>query len=147
MDNETNQQEYIFKGVPAFLVEKLWHFGLPYVKRALDHANGEMSHEDLRVMCINRDAQLWMCKKEDKIIGAGTTEIVNYPQMRVCRILTLAGTEFDNWMYLANNIIELWAIEQDCEAIEAFVRKGFVPKLQKIGFKHAYSVMHKRIKE
>jgi len=128
------------------MVEDLWRFAEPFVKRALDHTFGELSPDDLKNMCVRRDAQLWMIQKENRIVGAGTTTIVCYPQMKVCRIITLAGTEFDGWKDMAHAHIEIWAESNGCEAMESYVRKGFVPKLLDIGYKHRYSVVHKPLK-
>lgn len=138
---------YQVRGIPATYIEHFWHFGVPYIKRALDHTYGEITHEDLKGMCLERDAQLWLAYKEGKIIGAGVTQIVIYPQMKVCRIITLAGTEFDGWKHVADQMITMWAREQGCDALEALTRKGFVPKLQEMDFKYKYAVLHKRIKE
>jgi hypothetical protein len=139
--------EYIIKGIPCEGVETVWRFAEPFIKRALDHTFGEISAMDILQFCENRDMQLWMIVKGNRVVGAGTTQIVFYPQMKVCRIVTLAGTEFDNWMGMAHAYIEAWAISQQCQDMEVYVRKGFMPKLQDIGYKHRYSVAHKRIRE
>lgn len=139
---------FIVRGIPAAFIENFWHFALPYIKRALDHANGEVSPEDLKIKCLERDAQLWLVYSADnRIVGAATTEIVIYPQMKVCRIITLAGSGFDEWMNMSLQIIEMWAIEQGCKGLEALTRKGFIPKLQNVGFKYKYAVLHKRLVE
>jgi len=129
------------------MIPDLWRFAEPYIKRALDHTFGELSVDDLRALCLSRDGQLWMMQKEDRIIGAGITMIVVYPQMKVCRVVTMAGSEFDEWKNMVYAHIELWAEAQGCDGMEAYVRKGFVPKLLEIGFKHRYSVVHKSFKD
>lgn len=141
------EKTYQVRGVPHQIVEHMWKFAEPYVKRALDHTHGEISHLDILSRCLNRDIQLWMIYDGQRIVGAGTTEIVMYPQMKVCRIITLAGAEFDGWMHFAHDIIEAWARDQGCDAMEAYTRKGFVPKLHGIGYRHKYSVCHKSLKE
>lgn len=138
--------EYIVRGIPSQAIEHFWHFAVPYVKRALDHAYGEVSPDDLKRKCMERDAQLWLVHNDqNKIVGAGTTEIIVYPQMKVCRIITLAGSGFDGWVHVAHQIIEMWAIQQGCGGLEALTRKGFIPKLQNIGFKYRYAVLHKKL--
>lgn len=137
---------YQIRGIPPQAVESLWRFAEPFIKRALDHTYGEISADDIRQMCINTNMQLWMISKEKRIVGAGTTQIVIYPQMKVCRLVTLAGSGFDDWMDIAHMNLELWAEAQDCAAMEAFCRKGFVPKLCEIGYTHRYSVVHKSLK-
>lgn len=139
--------DYNIKGIPHEAVEGLWRFAEPFIKRALDHTFGELSADDVRQMCINRDMQLWMVTKGNRVVGAGTTTVVLYPQMKAVRIVTLAGKEFDEWKDMAHAAIEIWADQQmQCDAIECFVRKGFVPKLLDIGYKHRYSVLHKSLK-
>jgi hypothetical protein len=139
--------EYIIKGIPSEGIEVVWRFAEPFIKRALDHTFGELSSQDIAQFCENRDMQLWMIVKGTRVVGAGATQIVLYPQMKVCRIVALAGTEFDQWMDYAHAVIEAWALEQKCAAMESYVRKGFIPKLQGIGYKHRYSVAHKSLKE
>lgn len=72
--------------------------------------------------------------------------IVPYPQMKICRIVTIAGSEFDKWVPICNMHIQMWAETHGCDGMEAYVRKGFVPKLAEIGFKHRYSVVHRDFK-
>jgi hypothetical protein len=138
--------EYNIKGIPPVAVGDLWRFAEPYVKRALDHTYGEITPSDLKILCQAEQAQLWMISKLNRIVGAGTTQIVIYPQMKVCRIITLAGAEFDEWKDMAHMNLEMWAESMGCSDMEAFCRKGFVPKLQEIGYKHRYSVVHKSLK-
>lgn len=138
--------EFNIRGIPPQAVDGLWRFAEPYIKRALDHTHGELSIEDIKGFCCNSDMQLWMISKGTRVVGAGTTQIVCYPQMKVCRIVSLAGSEFDEWMDIAHMNLELWAESMGCTAMEAYVRKGFVPKLGQIGYKHRYSVCHKSLK-
>lgn len=136
---------YQVRGVPSALVEQLWKFAEPYIKRALDHTFGEVGIEDLKAGCLSRDVQLWMMTKDGRVNGAATTEILLYPQKKVCRIITLSGTDFDEWKGVALEVIRAWAAEQGCVGVEVYVRKGFVPKLAELGYKHRYSVCHMEI--
>jgi hypothetical protein len=89
--------------------------------------------------------QLWLVSKGPRVVGAITTELICYPNKRHCRIVTLAGSEYREWTELVNKRIESWAKENGCDALEAYVRKGFTPKLVSYGFKHKHSVMIKII--
>ena len=55
---------------------------------------------------------------------------LNYPQKKVCRIVTLGGQGMDEWVEQTLEILEEWSIEQDCDAMETVCRKGFVKKLK-----------------
>lgn len=135
------------RGVPAQAVQQFWPLALPYIKRALEHTHGEVLPADLLARCLERDIQLWLISREKRIFGAATTEIVVYPQRKHCRIITIAGSDFDSWSGNAADQIEEWAREQGCDGMEAFVRKGFVGKLQQLGYRHKQSVVIKELQK
>jgi len=134
--------DYHLRGIPPHAIEGLWRFAEPYIKRALDHTFGELSCADIKQLCMNEQMQLWMMAKGSRIVGAGTTQIIIYPGLKACRVITLAGNNFDEWMGLCYVYMKEWAKAHGCTAMEAYVRKGFVPKLAELGFKHRYSVVH-----
>jgi hypothetical protein len=133
------------QGIPGPLIERFWPFAEPYIKRALDHASGEFTPDDFKQKCANREMQLWLITKETKVAGAVTTELVIYPRRKHCRIITLAGTDFAGWIDLANSTLDAWGKEQGCDAMECYVRKGLVPRLAPLGYKHRHSVILKEL--
>ena len=87
--------------------------------------------------------QLWIVFDEDyKIQAAATTELINYPAKKVCRLVTLGGANFDDWME-SIHAIEQWALENDCVALETFCRKGFAKKIKHLGYEQTYIVLGK----
>jgi len=139
--------DYNIRGIPAVMCEDMWRFADPYIRRALDHTFGELTSDDLKNLCVAGNAQLWMIQKEKRVVGAGTTMIIDYPQMKVCRIITLAGSDFKEWKDMSHMQIEMWAESQGCSGVEAYVRRGFIPQLLEIGYKYRYAVVHKTLKE
>jgi hypothetical protein len=131
------------RGIPVELVDHFWPFAEPYIKRALDHTSGEFLPADVKAFCQQGTVQLWLVSEGSRIVAAITTEIINYPRRRHCRIITLAGSRAAEWTEQADTIISAWAREQGCVALEAFVRKGYVPVLIKQGFTHKYSAVIK----
>lgn len=136
--------KYKIQGIPSPLVDHFWKQCEPFIKRALDHNCGEVVPDDIRRLCRDRAAQLWIVTEQDKIVGVCTTEVVNYPQKRHCRIFTLAGSGRD-WFQDLDIIVCAWARAQGCQAVEAHVRKGFVPILVNFGGKHKYSTVVKEL--
>lgn len=133
------------RGIPATMVESLWHYAEPYVKRALDHTSGELDANDFRQLCLDRSVQLWLVSSGSRVVGALTTEIIVYPRRKHCRVITVAGSNFAEWIELADNTLCAWATDQGCDALETYVRKGLVPKLSPIGYKHKHSIMTKEL--
>lgn len=115
------------------------------MKRAVDHANGELDHHDIRAFCESRDMQLWLIGNKYGVVGAVTTEIINYPRKRMLRVVTLAGKEFDNWAGQLNDLLGEWAASLQCDGIECFVRSGFTKKLAAYGFRKKYEVCYRQV--
>lgn len=134
---------YWIRGIPSPFVETFWHYAVPYIKRALEHANGEFDHTHFRELCRNRDMQLWLVARPDRVVGAITTEVVIYPNRKHLRIITLAGSEFSQWIGLADQTMDDYARSQGCNAIECFTRRGFVKKLEPLDYKMRHCVLIK----
>lgn len=145
MDSPTPALPYLIQGIPHNFIEHFWSFAEPYIKRALDHAGGEFTPADFKASCIKRDMQLWLISQDKRVHGAITTELVVYPNKKHCRIITLAGSNFIEWVALANATLDAWAKEQGCDAMECYTRRGFVPKLVPLGYKHRHSVLIKEL--
>lgn len=139
------ENNFNIRGVPAHLVDHFWKLAEPYVKRALDHTTGELAPADLKRFCQEKLVQLWLVSEGERIIGCFTTEIVNYPRKRHARIITLGGSRLKEWALQMDIIVCGWARENGCDAVEGFVRKGFVPLLTSFGGKHQYSVVVKEL--
>lgn len=137
---------YIVRGVPAAAIDHLWKHAEAFVKRALDHANGEFTHDDIREFCEDSLMQLWLVLDEDKrVIAAASTEIINYRQKRVLRVVTLGGKKFEEWAVDLRDTLEDFAGRQGCHGLECYARKGFVNKLKNIGFADKYVMLYKDI--
>lgn len=139
------ESKFRIRGIPSELVDRFWKYAEPYVKRALDHTSGEFTPTDIRDYCRNQVIQLWLIAEGERVIGACTTEIVVYPQRKHCRVVTLGGTKAPEWTSLLDTILAAWAKEQGCVAMEAFVRKGYVPVLGKYGYKPKYTALVREI--
>jgi hypothetical protein len=137
--------KFQIRAIPASLVERLWPNVEAYIKRALDHANGEFLPSDIKYFCVERLVQLWVITEGTRVVGAATTEIVNYPQRRHCRVITLSGNRAPEWTGQLDTILTTWALQQGCSAIEAYVRKGYVKVLGAFGYEHKYSCITKEI--
>lgn len=133
------------RGIPHNLIESLWHYAEPYIKRSLDHSSGEMSVLDFKKLCLDRAVQLWLISRDNRVIGSVTTEIVVYPQCKHVRVITLSGSDFPSWVELADTTLSAWGQAQGCTAIESYVRKGLVPKMAPFGYKHKHSIVVKEL--
>lgn len=130
-------------GIRCLDIDTVWPKVREYIAAALEHSRGELNLEDIHVRLNEQYMQLWLLHNEEKEIrGCVVTEIINYPQKRFLRVVVLGGIEFDTWVHHWD-VIELWARYQGCHGVEAFARRGFVPKLKDSGFIEHYAMVGK----
>ena len=141
---EIDDKRFQLIGVPSLSVEEIWPRVEHLIKKGLEHGRGELDATDVLKFLIERVMQLWvvMDMLEDKPVMAGCTEIVNYPRKKVCRAVVLGGDKIVEWMKHVTGI-EAWARAQDCDHMDAFVRKGLAKKMAQIDYKQEYVVLGK----
>jgi len=138
-------KSYTIRGIPVSLMSRFWPYAIPYIKRALDRSSGEFTVDDLHRFALNSHVQLWLVHDGTRIAGAVTTEIVYFPSRNRLRVLTLSGNEFDLWADVLDRKLQEWALTNKCDGIEAYVRRGFVARLRKAGYRHKVSQVWKAI--
>lgn len=133
-------------GVLPELLPHVWDDCEPYIAMGNSRSKDEMSTFDIYHKIEEEKMQLWVLSNEDKeIISVLTTEIVEYPRKTTCRIVTLGGKDLDLWVEDWLQLLEEWAIQQGCEAIETCCRKGFAKKLERFGYENTYTVLGKEL--
>lgn len=131
-------------GIPSNRIDEVWEECKEYVEMGNDKSLQEMNINDIYDKLTEADMQLWIVFNEEKEIHSViTTEIATYPRKTTCRIVTCGGSELDNWSGELLDIIEEWAKEHGCVAMETCCRKGFIKKLNKYGYKHTYTILGK----
>ena len=130
-------------GINSKTIDMVWEDCVPFISKAEKFSQAEMKAEDVYGKIKDQDMQLWVVfNEETEILAVITTELVNYPRKKVCRIVTLSGDFMDDWVEYIS-VIEEWAIENNCEAMETFCRKGFKKKLETFGYDETYIVLGK----
>tara|TARA_R100001460_G_scaffold94355_1_gene136424 strand:+ start:2453 stop:2881 length:429 start_codon:yes stop_codon:yes gene_type:complete len=133
-------------GIKSKKIPDIWNLCKQYVEMGNNKSKEEMNIDDIYERLINAEMQLWVVFDEnDDIKSVVTTEVINYPRKRTCRIVTLGGRGLDNWVDEVLDVLEGWAIENGCVAMETACRKGFIKKLEKYGYEHAYTILGKEL--
>jgi hypothetical protein len=65
--------------------------------------------------------------------------------MKTCRIVTLGGKDMDDWVEQFLEVLEEWALDNNCVAMETACRKGFIKKLKKYGYEYTYTILTKKL--
>ena len=133
-------------GIPSDRINEVWEDCEPYIEMGNGKSRDEMSVTDIYERLSEARMQLWLIFNDNKeIVSVLTTEIIEYPQKTMCRIVTLGGKDLDIWVEYWLETIEAWALENDCVAMETVCRKGFIKKLERFGYENAYTVLVKEL--
>ena len=133
-------------GIQSSKVNDVWDRCKKFIEMGNNKSQQEMNVDDIYQKLLTTDMQLWMVFSEDaEIVSVLTTEVVLYPRMKTCRIVTLGGKDMDNWVEQFLEVLEEWALENDCVAMETACRKGFIKKLEKYGYEHTYTILTKKL--
>lgn len=135
-------------GIPAEYIDDVWEDCKKYVEMGNNKSQEEMDVHDIYFFLKEKEMQLWVIFDKDngkEIKAVITTQILNYPQKKVCRIVTLGGKQMDTWVAETLEILEEWSQEQDCDAMETVCRKGFVKKLKNFGYEQTYTIVGKEL--
>ena len=133
-------------GIMSYQIDDVWTECKKYIELGNNKSQEEMSVEDIYNNCKDKDMQLWIVFKDDMQIQAVlTTQVIDYPQKRVCRIVTLGGQSMDEWTDTVLSTLEEWAEAQACHAMETVCRTGFIKKLKSFGYEHTYTILGKEL--
>ena len=129
---------------PVFASEvpRIWHEVKPLVEKALAHADGEQLPEDVLLKLLNERMILFTGIEGQDLAGICIAEIIFYPRKKVLHltiVATKSGRDFELWKDTYDVIAE-FGRRMGCDSVSAWVRKGFVKKLD---WKHQYSVVTK----
>ena len=124
-----------------------WALLGPKLKESLDHGVNESTLTDYMRKILSYDAQLWVfTTDEEDIKGVGLTQFLQYATHKKLHIIACSGVDWDEWadQYY---IVEEFAKNNNCKAVEQWGRKGWSKILPKVipGFQVVYHVMRKEI--
>jgi len=130
-------------------VGRLWPKIEPLISAALVHSSNEVTSAQLREAVIFRRAQLWLVISKDpvRIIAASVTEVIEYPNVKTLRIITLAGEHFKSWHRTLDETLQRFAREQGATSLEAVGRKGLGRLLEDLCFKPIYTHYRKEVED
>ena len=105
-------------------VAYIWEEVAPLLDRVKEHTEGALETDDFLEPLTHGDMQLWISTDGGVMHSAMITQIVIYPQKKVLRIISLAGSDFKK-LYYFKDMVESFAIKTGCSSLELWGRKGW----------------------
>ena len=124
-------------------VAYVWEEVVPLLARVAPHTEGELEPDDYIEPLTHGDMQLWVVVENKHVKAALVTQIVPYPQKKVLRLISLAGEDFQEIKDFLE-MVEVFALKNECSALEMWGRKGWKKLLS--DWKDSYIVYTKDLK-
>ena len=110
----------------------------PWIKAALKYGGGTHSFEDVKSGIIDGRMQLWPAAKSCLI-----TEITQYPKKKVLHVFLGAG-DLEEIKSMQPDVVA-WGKSHGCTSLTMAGRKGWLRRINDIGWKEQLVVMEKVI--
>lgn len=109
----------------------------PWVEHTAKHSGQRYDGDYLISKARKEDIQFWIVTENGVIKALFITEIIDFPEIREFRILTLTGVDMSCWVGLINQL-EDFARTQNCARIGMMARPGW----ERVGARYAYVKTH-----
>jgi hypothetical protein len=131
----------MFSPVPTEYLSFVWDSVSKVLKKSVATAKGKYEVDDLFNCIMEDEIVLWIVvdhDKDDEIIAAITTRLIDYPRGRSMGMDWIGGTRMKEWLPMAQNVISRYAKDHNCKYLEGYGRKGWGRWLGKYGWKPDY---------
>ena len=118
--------EYKTSLVPAAYVDDVWPAVKPFIEEALQYGQGKYELDDVYSLLTTYNYPLWIAFDDEGIKGAVITRFVQYPRKKYLVVEFCGGKDGWNWKSPMLAILKAWARDNECDAIEAGGRVGWV---------------------
>ena len=122
--------------VPKDYVLNVWDEVKPHLDKVIEHTHGRFNIDDiLNYLLTDDEFVLWIAFDEKEIKGAVVTHVTPYPRGKYLCMLFCGGVEFETWGDQIVKLMQHWAHDTGCVALEASGRPGWAKILKANGYK------------
>lgn len=115
----------MLKAIPAQCVPDVWNTCAPLLQKAVEKTQKDFLLDDILNALLLRDMQLWVWIEDFKIVACCVTQIVVYPQRKICQLPFIGGSGMKQFLKCEDEFI-LWARAHGCSQLEGFDRGGWL---------------------
>ena len=131
--------------IPPQDIDLIWERVSHQIDSALSHTKGELKLSTVYDRLIANEILLLVVADKNQIAASIVVEFPETDGPKVCHIMACGGDKADLWLDKWYDAIIPIAKEQGCSRLALTGRKGWIKKLSKYGFKHAYTTLEQDI--
>lgn len=124
--------------VPAQYIDSCWPKIEPYLQRAADYTFGRFTADDIYDSIVEHGYQLWVAFDGQEILGAVVTQFMVYPKKKTLSMTFCGGVKLRLWKDPMLALLQKFASDMSCDAIEATARKGWAKVFKTDGYKERW---------
>jgi hypothetical protein len=127
--------------IPPVQVNAAWPQVEPFIVTALTKAHGELDAQQVRLLCVQGQAEIFVHRVDDLIRAVAVVEYVNYPNMRVANVIAIAGRGVVD---LADALAEWKAFlkkERACQQLRGYAPEALARLWRRVGVNELYRVV------
>jgi hypothetical protein len=126
--------------IPAEFVSGLLPKLFPHINKAAKYTFGRYEPEDIVDAVLDEEAHLWVVIEGEDILGVTITRFWQYPRKKCLDVMFLGGEDWDEWRDNMFDILQRWASDNGCDAIESSGRTGFARVFKSRGYTPLWQV-------
>lgn len=134
----------MIQGLLSKHLDKVWHEVWSVLAPAFAYSDGAYDEQLVYNGLKTRNMQLWLEVEDEKIISAGVTKIIEWPDKKVCWAVGLAG-KGDDLVQRYLETVEPWARHHGCAEMRLTGRRGWERKMKRLGFEFRHVEMAKQL--
>jgi hypothetical protein len=131
----------ICTAVPREAVDIVWGDVSNMLNKAIATSGGKYHIDDIYQHLTEGHYNLWLLideKKEEKVIAAITTRIIQYPSKKAMAMDWIGGTRMMEWLPIAMEKLISFAKDCKCSHLEGYGRKAWSKVLKKYNWEPEY---------
>ena len=131
----------ICTAVPREAIDIVWGDVSSMLNKAIETSGGKYHIDDIYQHLTEGYYNLWLIideSKEEKVIAAITTRIIQYPSKKAMAMDWIGGKRMMEWLPIAMERLISFAKDCDCSHLEGYGRKAWLKVLKKYNWNPEY---------
>lgn len=126
--------------INRLFLDQEWHKVEGFLSDALDHSEGELDVNQLRLLAARGDCDLFAIFHDGALAGCFAVEAIQYPNYRVANVIAAGGKMICNAEFWAE--FSIWLKGLGFSKVQCYCRPSVARMINRIeGFRTAYQIV------